>query len=63
MGWRPWRRHQATVVYRNGVVLKFWCSELTVRRTMGSISGLEWDRAKPRPLHIGVDEIAAVWVR
>ena len=59
------RRVKATIVYKNGAVVKLRCKSLSVSTSKldGSVTRLEWEDAKPRPLHAGIDDIAAVWSR
>jgi hypothetical protein len=54
------RPYKVLVVYKSGAQVKFKCSEFTIDIKAGTRS-VTWKDAKPNPLMIGVDEIAAVW--
>lgn len=56
------RPHKVTIVYRSGATVTFRCEEITVGTTGNEITRLKWDDAKPRPLHAGLADIAAVWI-
>lgn len=51
------------IIYKSGAVQDIRCKNFTVTTSgLGAISAVKWDTPKPRPLHIGVDQIAAVYV-
>ena len=50
------------VIYKSGATIDVRCDNFKVKRTLGAISAIEWENAKPDALHMGVDDIAAVWV-
>lgn len=54
-------RTRVTVIYKSGATMDLTCDEFAVRKMGSDIVGIEWDAARPWPLHVGVDEIAAVW--
>jgi hypothetical protein len=57
---RP-ERGPVTIVYKSGAKVVVTCKNFTVRKRGGEIVEVQWEKPDPRPLHIGVDEIAAVW--
>jgi hypothetical protein len=50
------------VIYKSGATIDVRCDNFKVKRIGAAISAIEWENAKPDALHIGVDDIAAVWV-
>ena len=54
-------RHRITVIYKSGATIDLTCEDFSVRQAGGTITQLAWDDPEPRPLHIGVDDVAAVW--
>lgn len=54
---------KVTVLYRSGVKVHIRCKTFKVTRSPfdGHITGIEWSEATPAPIHIGFNEIAAVW--
>lgn len=50
------------VIYKSGAIIDVRCKNFKVVRSFGGISQIEWEGAKPDALHMGVDEVAAVWV-
>lgn len=58
------RRISVTVVYRSGAVVRFRCAAISVTESRsGGITRIEWDDARPRPLRLGVDDVAAVYTK
>lgn len=59
------RRVEVTVVYKSGATVTFRCKafSVTTSKRDGHVTGVEWDDAVPRPLHLGIGEVAAVWSR
>lgn len=56
------RKHMVRVIYKSGATLDVRCNQFKVNRNaFNELSSVEWKDAKPDALHIGVDEIAAVW--
>lgn len=47
--------------YKSGQSVVVKCKDFTINSPGGSITHLEWEDAKPRPLHIGIGEIESVW--
>lgn len=60
---RPPRRPRTIrVIYRSGAAQEFRCVSFSVSRTpSGEVAEVKWDNAWPMPMHIGIDDIAAVW--
>jgi hypothetical protein len=55
-------RIKHTVVYRSGVTIDLVATKVVLTKRGATITKVEWSNdIYPRPLHIGVDEIAAVW--
>lgn len=54
-------KHKVRIIYKSGVVQDVKCDDFKVSLGNGGLSRVTWDNAKPRPLYIGVDEIAAVY--
>jgi hypothetical protein len=56
-------RLKHTVVYKSGVTVDFLAANLTVKKVGSTVKSVEWSGdIHPRPLHFGVDDVAAVWV-
>lgn len=49
------------VIYKSGADQIIKCDSFKVTMLGGAISKLTWENAKPRPLFIGVDDVAAVY--
>ena len=49
------------VIYKSGAQVDIKCDSFTVTRVDGAIEKVRWVNAKPTPLHVGVEEIAAVY--
>lgn len=56
------RRHKVTVIYESGAKVTTRCKNFTVDHSPGrGIIELGWDKARPKPLAIGIDHVVAVW--
>lgn len=55
------RKHKVRVIYKSGATIDVRCNGFKVRTKGGRITELEWSDLTPNPLHVGVDDIAAVW--
>ena len=55
------RKHKVKVIYKSGATQIIYCDKFGVTHAPGRITELSWENAKPTPLFIGVDEIAAVY--
>jgi len=56
------RRHKIKIIYKSGATQVLNCTAFRVTRAAeGGITAVSWENAKPAPLVIGVDEIAAVY--
>jgi len=55
------RKHKIKVIYKSGAVQVIRCDTFSVKHAPGKITELSWENAKPTPLFIGVDEVAAVY--
>lgn len=54
-----------TIIYKSGVYVHVECENLTATRSnqTGELLSIKWDGAmKPRPLFIGINDIAAIYV-
>lgn len=49
------------IIYKSGATIDLECDRFDVERSLGGGFAVEWEGAKPAPLLIGVDEIAAVF--
>lgn len=49
------------VIYKSGARIQIKCAKFVVQRRDGRIERVTWNSAKPAPLHIGVDDIAAIY--
>lgn len=49
------------IIYKSGAEQVIRCDNFKVTMRGGQISKLTWENAKPRPLFIGVDDVAAVY--
>ena len=50
-----------TVLYKSGAKVTIKCESFTCFRRGGELTKIEWDSPQPKPLFIGVDNIAAVY--
>jgi len=51
-----------TIVYKSGVTVQMKTDDFHVKKTDGEITEIRWTGTpKPRPLYIGVDDIAAIY--
>jgi hypothetical protein len=51
------------VLYRSGQTLEFYASNVVVSKRGSAITAVEWPGdIHPRPLHLGIDDIVAIWV-
>jgi hypothetical protein len=57
----PPERARVTIIYKSGATIDMTCDNVIVRKRASEIVEIEWVAARPRPLHIGLDDIAAVW--
>jgi hypothetical protein len=54
----------ARIIYKSGVVQELYCTSIKVTRNVfGGITEISLTDADPKPLAIGVDEVAAVWTK
>lgn len=51
-----------TIVYKSGAKVHARVERLTVRAVQGEVVAMEWERMEPRPLAVGVAEVAAIWM-
>lgn len=49
-----------TILYKSGTSVYFKADNLVVTKSGGVIEKITWDKLEPRPLHLGIDEIAAI---
>ncbi len=49
------------IIYKNGAIIDISAKRFVVTKNGAIITKLTWESAKPRPLAVGIDEIAAVW--
>lgn len=57
----PERPFKVRIIYKSGATIDVRCTSFTVRRAGGLIASVEWEDAKPKPMYLGVDDVAAVW--
>jgi hypothetical protein len=50
-----------TIIYKSGAKVTFDCTNFIARKRNGELVEVEWKNPSVRPLHIGVDDIAAIW--
>lgn len=57
------RRDRVTVVYKSGAMIDLTCESLkvTVGRVENDLREVSWVDASPRPLYMGLDQVAAIW--
>lgn len=55
------KREKLLVYYKSGNSIEVTCDSFKVRREGGNIVEVEWKNIRPYPLHIGVDNIEAVF--
>ena len=58
---RKIKRSKVRVVYKSGYVQDFTCKNFKLTHSGGDLHSVTWEDAKPRPMHIGIDDIAAIW--
>lgn len=49
------------IIYKSGAQLEVKCDSITVTHQGPTITAIRWENMKPSPLHLGVDDIAAVF--
>lgn len=49
------------VIYKSGAQLTIQCEEFSVKNRGGTLTEVEWKGAVPRPLHFGIDDVAAIF--
>lgn len=56
---------KVTIIYKSGAKVRLRCKAFSVSRSTldGETTTIKWDDARPRPLLLGLGEIAAVWSR
>lgn len=50
-----------TIIYKSGAKVKIKCKEMTIRKRGGTLTEVKWIEADPRPMLVGVDDIAAIY--
>ena len=50
------RPYRVLIIYKSGAQIEFQCSEFSIKNNV-----YRWADARPNPLLLGVDEIAAVY--
>lgn len=51
-----------TIIYKSGAKVEIECEVFKARMSeLGELMSVTWGSAKPRPLYIGVSEIAAIF--
>lgn len=57
------RKHKVRINYKSGRSVTIQCDEFTVRRDYmtGGVAEVSWDRAKPTPLQVGLEDVESVW--
>lgn len=49
------------IVYKSGYVQDIKCESFKIRKTGSVLTNVEWSKAVPDPMVLGVDEIAAIF--
>lgn len=49
------------IIYKSGAQVELECKDFTVTKRGSELTGAEWSAASPRPLHLGLDDIAAIY--
>jgi len=55
------QRVKIRIIYKSGYVQEVTAKSMTVKRYPGGSKDIEWDSMDPKPLLLGVDEIAAIY--
>ncbi len=49
------------IIYKSGATIDIVCDDITVSKRGSTLAKLEWENTHPRPLFVGIDDIAAIW--
>lgn len=56
------KRYKVRVIYKSGYAIDLECERFVCEHnSQGKLSKLTWHNARPDPLFIGVDEVAAIY--
>lgn len=55
------RKPNVRIIYKSGAVMDLRAEQFKVKYNGSQLVTMAWSHAEPRPLHAGIDEVAAVW--
>ena len=55
------KKDDITIIYKSGAKVHLKVDSFRITKSGGELHSAEWDKADPRPLLLGVDEIAAIY--
>jgi hypothetical protein len=50
-----------TIIYKSGAKVHLEVKELSITKGVNGLKEITWEEADPRPLFIGIDEVAAIY--